>query len=129
MAVAPNGQPFSFVAFIDPETGLPSSGAGSVDWADITGKPATFPATTPVATATALATGRTIALTGGATGTSAAFTGAANASIAVTLATPTGSVRGGVLQQTAVADLAAPPTETDFNGLLAKLRAAGVLAT
>lgn len=48
------------------------------------------------ATATALQTSRTISLTGGATG-SASFDGSANASISTTLATPTTSVRGGVL--------------------------------
>lgn len=81
-------------------------------------------------TATALATGRTFSLTGGATGTSAAFTGAANASIPVTLATPTASVRGGVLLQAAQTDSVAADTAelvTDFNSLLAKLRAAGII--
>lgn len=82
---------------------------------------------TPASVA-ALTTGRTFSLTGGATGTSAAFTGASNATIPVTLSTPTASVRGGVLQQTAIADLTAAPTQADFNGLLAKLKAAGILA-
>lgn len=82
-------------------------------------------------TATALATGRTFSLTGGATGTSAAFNGTANASIAVTLATPTSTVRGGVLQASAQADSTATDVAglvTDFNALLAKLRTAGVIA-
>jgi hypothetical protein len=42
--------------------------------------------------------------------------------------TPTNTVRGGVLQQAAIADLTAAPTQQDFNGLLAALRAAGLLA-
>lgn len=74
-----------------------------------------------------LLTGRTFSLTGGATGTSAAFTGAANASIPVTLATPTETVRGGVLAQPAIADSAGAPTMAEFNAVLAALRAAGVV--
>lgn len=35
---------------------------------------------------------------------------------------------GGVKQAEAVADVAAAPTKDEFNGLLAKLRAAGILA-
>ena len=45
--------------------------------------------------------------------------------------TPTTTIRGGVLQQTAQADSVASDVAglvTDFNALLAKLRAAGVLA-
>lgn len=42
---------------------------------------------------------------------------------------PTEAVRGGVLMQPAIANLAAAPTESDFNGLLAALRAAGVLSS
>lgn len=76
-----------------------------------------------------LATGRTIGLTGGATGTSAAFTGAGNATIAVTLATPTATVRGGVLRGAAVADATDEATVvTQFNELLAQLRVAGIIA-
>lgn len=41
---------------------------------------------------------------------------------------PTETERGGVLQQPAIADIAVAPDETDFNGLLAALRAAGILA-
>lgn len=44
-------------------------------------------------------------------------------------ATPTATVRGGVLLQTAITDLTAAPTQTDFNGLLAKLRSSGLLAS
>lgn len=47
--------------------------------------------------------------------------------IAVT-ATPTALRRAGVLQQTALADVVAAPTAANFNALLAKLRAAGILA-
>lgn len=42
---------------------------------------------------------------------------------------PTTTIRGGVLQQPAIADVDDYPTADDFNGLLAALRAAGVLAT
>lgn len=41
----------------------------------------------------------------------------------------TTSTAGTVKQMTAIADLTAAPTQADFNGLLAKLRAAGVLAS
>lgn len=75
------------------------------------------------ATATALQTGRTFALTGGATGTSAAFNGTANASIPVTLSTPTATVRGGVLQEAHI-DPATGTTTDIINALIA----AGVLA-
>lgn len=40
---------------------------------------------------------------------------------------PTATQRGGVLLQTAQADLSADPTAADFNALLAKLRAAGII--
>lgn len=46
-----------------------------------------------------------------------------------TLPDATTSVRGGVLQMAAIADLAAAPTMEDFNNLLAALRTAGMLAT
>ena len=46
--------------------------------------------------------------------------------------TPTATIRGGVLQQTAIADLAGgadlPTTVTKVNAILAALRTAGVLA-
>lgn len=69
------------------------------------------------ATASALQTGRTITLTGGAAGVSGAFNGSANLSFATTLATPTGALRGGVLQQQlpAVPD---PVTKTWFDDTL-----------
>lgn len=107
-----------------------SDPSGTVAWDNVTGKPATFPATVPVATATALATGRTFALTGGATGTSGAFTGAANASIPVVLATPGASLRGGVLQGAAVANATDEASAvTQLNALLASLRASGAIGT
>lgn len=40
---------------------------------------------------------------------------------------PTATQRGGVLLQPAQADSAAAPTQAEFNALLAKLRAAGIL--
>ncbi len=40
---------------------------------------------------------------------------------------PTLTQRGGVLKQAAQADSAAAPTKDEFNALLAKLRAAGVI--
>lgn len=40
---------------------------------------------------------------------------------------PTATQRGGVLLQPAQADSAADPTQAEFNALLAKLRAAGIL--
>ena len=46
---------------------------------------------------------------------------------AVTAATPT--VMGAVKQAAAISDLTAAPTQADFNGLLAKLRAAGILSS
>lgn len=45
-----------------------------------------------------------------------------------TLPAATTEALGGVKQAAAVADAAAAPTQTDFNGLLAALRAAGILA-
>lgn len=45
-----------------------------------------------------------------------------------TLPDATTSVRGGVLQMPAIADLTAAPTQDDFNNLLAALRTAGLLA-
>jgi len=83
------------------------------------------------ATVAALTTGRTFSLSGGATGTSAAFNGSANATIPVTLAVPTSTVRGGVLQAPAQADSTATDVAglvTDLNAILAKLRTAGVIA-
>lgn len=51
----------------------------------------------------------------------------AGAAAASNPASPT--TAGVVKQAAAIADLTAAPTQADFNGLLAKLRAAGQLAT
>lgn len=75
--------------------------AGAVTWSSITGKPSTFDPTIGT-TATSAMAGNKI---------------------------PTATERGGVLQQAAITDAAAAPTQQDFNGLLAKLRTAGILAT
>lgn len=55
--------------------------------------------------------------------------GAANQLVAEMQAAPTSTTPGAVTQQPAIADLTTAPTEGDFNGLLASLRLAGVLAT
>ncbi|ELV7528472.1 hypothetical protein QMU90_002336 [Edwardsiella ictaluri] len=60
-------------------------------------------------------------------GSSVSVPTAQEASAAVTAATPT--VMGAVKQAAAIPDLTAAPTQADFNGLLAKLRAAGILAS
>lgn len=46
----------------------------------------------------------------------------------VVIPEPTPTERGGVLQQAAIADVAAAPTDVEYNALLAALRAAGILA-
>ena len=46
-----------------------------------------------------------------------------------TLPAATTSALGGVKMAAAVADVAAAPTQTEFNALLASLRAAGILAS
>lgn len=83
--------------------GLPRSLKGakiSAAWADITGKPTTFTPTVGTTATTAMAGNKV----------------------------PTTTQRGGVLQQAAQADSAAAPTQAEFNALLAKLRAAGIIA-
>lgn len=50
-----------------------------------------------------------------------------SASYVLPAATP--EALGGVKQAEAIADLTAEPTMADFNGLLAKLRASGLLAS
>lgn len=82
--------------------GLPRSLKGakiSAAWADITGKPTTFTPTVGTTATTAMAGNKV----------------------------PTATQRGGVLLQAAQADSAAAPTQAEFNALLAKLRAAGIL--
>lgn len=83
--------------------GLPRSLKGAkirAAWADITGKPTTFTPTVGTTATTAMAGNKV----------------------------PTTTQRGGVLQQAAQADSAAAPTQAEFNALLAKLRAAGIIA-
>ncbi|QHJ79773.1 MAG: hypothetical protein [Caudoviricetes sp.] len=82
--------------------GLPRSLKGakiSAAWADITGKPSTFTPTVGTTATTAMAGNKV----------------------------PTATQRGGVLLQAAQADSAAAPTQAEFNALLAKLRAAGII--
>ncbi len=82
--------------------GLPRSLKGakiSAAWADITGKPSTFTPTVGTTATTAMAGNKV----------------------------PTVTQRGGVLLQAAQADSAAAPTQAEFNALLAKLRAAGII--
>lgn len=75
--------------------------AGAVTWSSITGKPSTFDPTIGTTATTAMAGNKT----------------------------PTTTDRGGVLQQAAIADLTAAPTQQNVNAILAALRAAGLLAT
>lgn len=82
--------------------GLPRSLAGaeiSAAWDDVTGKPTTFTPTVGTTASTAMAGNKA----------------------------PTSTQRGGVLLQAAQADSAAAPTQTEFNALLTKLRAAGII--
>lgn len=71
----------------------------SAAWSEVTGKPSTFAPTIGTTGTTAMAGNKL----------------------------PTATQRGGVLLQTAQADSAAAPTQTEFNALLAKLRAAGII--
>lgn len=67
----------------------------------------------------------------GPTGASAGF-GTPTATVDANTGTPsvtTTSALGGVKMAAAVADAAAAPTQTEFNALLASLRAAGILAS
>jgi hypothetical protein len=57
------------------------------------------------------------------------FAAVAASQIASEIQTPAKSgTPGAVTMQPAIADLAAAPTEADFNGLLAALRLAGVIS-
>lgn len=71
----------------------------SAAWASVTGKPSTFTPTVGTTATTAMAGNKV----------------------------PTTTQRGGVLLQAAQADSAAAPTQAEFNALLAKLRAAGII--
>lgn len=97
-----------------------SASGASIAWDDVTGKPATFPATVPVSTATALATGRTITVNFAAAAAAPTFDGTANvvASLAHGAA---------VANCTVAAD--GTSAGTQLNALLAALRTAGVIAT
>ncbi|MND35618.1 hypothetical protein D3C80_262610 [compost metagenome] len=98
--------------------GLPRSLAGaeiSAAWDDVTGKPAVIAAGATAAAAWGV-------IQSGAIGTTATTAMAGNK-------VPTATQRGGVLLQTAQADVAAAPTMEEFNALLAKLRAAGIITT
>lgn len=97
-----------------------SASGASVAWDDVTGKPATFPATVPVSTATALATGRTITVNFAAAAATPTFDGTAN----VTASLARGAA---VANCTVAAD--GTSAGTQLNALLAALRTAGVIAT
>lgn len=80
--------------------GLPRSlKDASLDFDQVSGKPTTYPPTIGTSSTTAMAGNKV----------------------------PTASQRGGVLLQAAQADSDAAPTQAEFNALLAKLRAAGIL--
>lgn len=80
--------------------GLPRSlKDASLGFDQVSGKPATYPPTIGTSSTTAMAGNKV----------------------------PTATQRGGVLLQAAQADSAAAPTQAEFNALLAKLRAAGIL--
>lgn len=80
--------------------GLPRSLKGaSLGFDQVSGKPTTYPPTIGTSSTTAMAGNKV----------------------------PTATQRGGVLLQAAQADSDAAPTQAEFNALLAKLRAAGIL--
>ena len=80
--------------------GLPRSlKDASLGFDQVSGKPTTYPPTVGTTATTAMAGNKV----------------------------PTATQRGGVLLQAAQADSAAAPTQAEFNALLAKLRAAGIL--
>lgn len=106
---------------------LDSAGA-TVAWGDVTGKPATFPATVPVASATTattatsaatLTTGRTITVNFAAAAAAPTFNGSANVVASIARGAAEADLAGG-------ADL--PTTVAKVNAILAKLRTVGVLA-
>ena len=81
--------------------GLPRSlKDASLGFDRVSGKPTTYPPTIGTSSTTAMAGNKA----------------------------PTATQRGGVLLQTAQADSDAAPTQAEFNALLAKLRAAGIIA-
>lgn len=81
--------------------GLPRSlKDASLGFDQVSGKPTTYPPTIGTSSTTAMAGNKV----------------------------PTATQRGGVLLQAAQADSAAAPTQAEFNALLTKLRAAGIIA-
>ena len=114
---------------------------GPPAWADVTGKPSTFPPVIGTTSTTALA-GNT-AIPAAASTAPAALAAAAAVGVGTTWAradhvhaipgASAGSVRGTVLIQAAEADLAGgadlPTAVTKINAILAKLRTAGVLSS
>jgi len=117
---------------------IESGAGGAVAWADVTGKPTTFPpvvgttATTALAGNTAIPAAATTApaalSAAAAVGTGTAF--ARNDHVHAIPGVSSGAVRGTVLIQAAQANSTATDVAglvTDFNALLAKLRTAGVI--
>lgn len=95
-------------------------GGGSVAWADITGKPATFPPTIGT-TATTAKAGNYVP----------SWTEVTSKPTTFAPVTATTSVVGGVKMAATQANTAATDVAglvTDFNALLAKLKAAGIMA-
>lgn len=90
-------------ALLEMANAIAGGEAGSVSWADIPDKPATFAPTI---------------------GTTATTAKAGN----YTPPNATTSVRGLVLQGVAVANAAAAPTQAEFNALVASLRGASLIA-
>lgn len=116
-----------------------AAGGGTVAWADVTDKPATFPPTIGATATTALA-GNT-AIPAASSTAPAALAAAAAVGTGTTFAradhvhaipgASNGTLRGTVLRAAAQADSTATDVAglvADFNALLAKLRTAGVIA-
>lgn len=130
-----------------------ASATGGVAWDDITGKPAVIAAGADQATARtaigagtsnlALGTTASTALAGNTAIPAAASTAPAALAAAAAVGTGTtwaradhvhaipgasnGTLRGTVLQQAAIPNAAAAPTQAEFNAVLTALRAAGVI--
>lgn len=119
---------------------ISDASGGTVAWADVTGKPTTFPPVIGTTATTALA-GDTV-IPAASTTAPAALAAAAAVGTGATFAradhvhaipgASNGTLRGTVLRAAAQADSTATDVAglvTDFNALLAKLRTAGVIAT
>ncbi|WP_202818647.1 head fiber protein [Brucella pituitosa] len=101
----------------------PGGGSSSVSWTDITGKPPTFPPTIGTTATTALA-GNTQLL---ALGTTAATAAAGNHSHEAATTTKLGFLKMAAAQDNSTAtDVAG--IVADFNRVLSKLKAAGLMA-